>query len=202
MKLSDNKKWTIWRVLFGTEAELGKRVLPLFGLSMFMFMFAIGVGYYLGDSLPEEFLADILAQIPEVSDNFAVLIYRIVSNNVLVSVMLIISGIIVGIPPLLLILYNGFIVGWISFLAAREMGIWNTLMSLLPHGIIEIPTINFCAALGLGLGYELVNSFRKRGNIREYLVNSAKLLLKRIIPFLVIAAVVESALIALLLNSL
>jgi stage II sporulation protein M len=189
-------------VLFGTEADLGKRVLPLFGLSMFMFMFAIGVGYYLGDSLPEDFLIDILAQIPEPSDNFAVLIYRIVSNNVLVSAMLIISGIIFGLPPLLLILYNGFIVGWISFLAASEMGIWYTLMSLLPHGIIEIPTINFCAALGLGLGYELVNSFRKRGNVREYLINTVKLLLKRIIPFLVIAAIVESALISLLLNSL
>ena len=169
---------------------------------MFAFLFAIGVGFYLGDSLPQHFLEDILAQIPKPSDNLAVLIYRIASNNLLVSAMLILSGIVIGLPPLLLILYNGFIVGWVAYLASTEMGIWYTLMSLLPHGIIEIPTINFCAALGVGLGYELVNSFRKRGNVKEYLTNSVMLFLKRVIPFIVVAAIVETALISVLLNSI
>jgi uncharacterized membrane protein SpoIIM required for sporulation len=66
---------------------------------------------------------------------------------------------------------------------------------MLPHGIIEIPTITFSAAMGMGLGYQLIHQLRKKGGIKEYLLDSANLFIKRIVPFLVIAAIIETYLI-------
>jgi uncharacterized membrane protein SpoIIM required for sporulation len=65
----------------------------------------------------------------------------------------------------------------------------------LPHGIIEIPTITFSAAMGMGLGYQLIHQLRKRGSLKNYIVDSAKMFIKRIIPLLIIAAIIETVLI-------
>jgi stage II sporulation protein M len=164
-----------------------------------MFSFSIFTGYYLGDNVNPNVFEGVLSNIPDPSEtDFLGLLSAISINNITASLLFIISGLIIGIPPLLFIAFNGFFVGWIAYSVSREMGLIFVVATMLPHGIIEIPTITFSAAMGMGLGYQLIHQLRKKGGIKEYLLDSANLFIKRIVPFLVIAAIIETYLIMVL----
>ena len=69
------------------------------------------------------------------------------------------------------------------------------IATLLPHGIIEIPTIILCSAMGVGLGYKIVHRILRRDGLQKYAIESIMVFIKRIIPLLVLAAGIETALI-------
>ena len=97
-----------------------------------------------------------------------------------------------GIVPLFSAFVNGGLVGWF---VQQEGGI--VLVAIIPHGIFEIPAFLISTAIGLRVGREV---FRSRGE--RYLGGEMKMglwvFLTLILPLLVIAAIIESALIALL----
>jgi uncharacterized membrane protein SpoIIM required for sporulation len=49
--------------------------------------------------------------------------------------------------------------------------------------------------MGVGLGYSIIHRVMRREGLQEYMVESAKVFIKRIIPLLVLAAGIETALI-------
>lgn len=119
----------------------------------------------------------------------------ILSNNVMASFLFVLSGFLVGIPPLIFMAFNGFFIGYISWNAAQAQGLLFVFATILPHGIVEIPTILLCAAMGMGLGFEIINSLFKRGKIVKYGRQTVSVFIKRIVPLLVFAAGIETALI-------
>jgi stage II sporulation protein M len=116
-------------------------------------------------------------------------------NNVLALFIFMASGILLGIPPLMFIAFNGFFIGYIAFTAAQIQGLGFVFATILPHGVIEIPAIILSSSMGVGLGYQIIHRLMKREGIRIYVLNSIKVFTRRIVPLLVLAAGIETALI-------
>lgn len=197
MDLSEKRGPTVMGVLFGAQTEYVKTLAPVFALSLFLFIFSTFMGYSMGEDIPVSVFEGILSNIPDPTESTSIEMFiAILSNNVLASFLFLASGIVVGLPPLLFIIVNGFFVGWVSYSVASELGLGFVVSTLLPHGIIEIPAITLCAAMGVGLGYQLINKLRRIGGLQRYVQDSLSLFVKRIVPLLIVAAIIETALIA------
>ena len=121
--------------------------------------------------------------------------FAILSNNVFASFVFMASGVFIGIPPLMFMVLNGFFIGYIAYNAAQLQGIGFVLATILPHGVIEIPTILLCGAMGVGFGYQIIHKLMRREGLKKYVIESLMVFIKRVIPLLVLAAGIETALI-------
>lgn len=182
--------------LFGAQADYVRALGPLFALSIFLFVFSTFMGYSMGDEIKASVFEDVLSGLPDPSEASDLELFSaILTNNVIASFIFLASGVVVGVPPLLFIVLNGFFVGWIAYSAAAEMGLGLVFMTLLPHGVIEIPAITLCAAMGVGLGYQIINKLRRREGLQRYVADSLNVFITRIIPLLILAALIETGLI-------
>jgi stage II sporulation protein M len=157
------------------------------------------MGYSLGDQISPMSFEGVLSNIPDPYEVgsfefFTALVY----NNVFASLIFIVSGLFIGIPPLMFMAFNGLFIGYVAFNAAQIQGLGFVFATILPHGVIEIPAIVLSAAMGVGFGYKIIHRIMRRGGRQEYAVESVKVFIKRIIPLLVLAAGIETALIYLL----
>src|SRR3989344_1072322 len=80
------------------------------------------------------------------------LIFR---NNFQAAILGLFGGIIIGIIPLLSVAFNLFILGYLSdFLAtAKTQGLLIFAVTILPHGVVEIPLFLLAASFGIRLGF-------------------------------------------------
>jgi stage II sporulation protein M len=182
--------------LFGAQKDYVKSLGPIFALSLFLFMFSIFMGYSMGNEIPASVFEGVLSNIPDPSQSTDLELFSaILTNNVIACFIFLVSGVLVGVPPLMFIALNGFFVGWVSYSAASELGLGFVLMTLLPHGVIEIPAITLSVAMGVGLGYQIVNKLRRRDGLQRYVVDSLNVFITRIVPMLIVAAIIETGLI-------
>jgi stage II sporulation protein M len=193
-KLAENRKTL--DLLTGGKTEFLKNLSPIFALTIFLYIFSFFMGYIMGDQISPEILEGIFSNIPDPSSstNFE-FFTALVVNNIVASFLLMILGLFLGIPSLLGIIVNGFLVGWVSYIGANKFGFAFVFLTLAPHGIIEIPTISLSAAIGVGLGYKIINRIRNEKGVRAYLLDSIKFFFMRIIPLLIVAAIIETTLI-------
>lgn len=123
-------------------------------------------------------------------------------NNTIKSIFIIFAGAVFGVLPIVFLLINGMILG---YLGAEKMGdqlLPLFLKGILPHGIIEIPAIIIACAYGLRFGAIVLQSlfgFLQAAR-RVRLALEMKRFIKLTVPlmlFLVvalfIAAVIESS---------
>lgn len=137
-----------------------------------------------------------MSNIPDPTESTSLEMFlAILYNNVFASFIFMLSGVIIGIPPLMFMAFNGFFVGYVSYNAAQVQGIGFVLATILPHGVIEIPIIILCGTMGVGFGYQLLHKLMRREGLRKYVVESVVVFIKRVIPLLVLAAGIETALI-------
>jgi len=176
-----------------------KKVKTHFIFSLILF-FTIGI---IGFIFPIFFVEEIknfiqeLIQLTAGMNSFELTLY-IIYNNIKSAIFAIVLGIAFGILPIGIIILNGYVLGFISNKTASVEGIF-ILWKLLPHGIFEIPAVLLSTALGLKLGlflftYSGKNKLKEFGN---WLINSFKVFIFIIIPFLVLAGIIEGILIAL-----
>jgi stage II sporulation protein M len=146
-------------------------------------MFSIFAGYALGDQTSAQSFEGVLSNIPDPTEASSLEMFMaILYNNVVASFLFVVSGFLVGIPPLMFMAFNGFFIGYISWNAVQTQGVLFVLATILPHGIIEIPSILLSAAMGMGLGFKIIHGLMRRGG-------------RRVVPLLVFAAGIETALI-------
>lgn len=177
---------------FGNQADYVRNLSPLFGLCLGLFIFSLTAGFYTKSNITQDILEELLGVFPELEKmDITQFFLFILFNNVLKSFLWMILGIVGSIPPIFYTAFNGFLIGNISYFVAQENGIVFTAAALIPHGIIEIPTILLSQAAGMGLGYALINSLRGRGSIRMEFARMFRLFTSRIIPLLLVAAVFE-----------
>jgi stage II sporulation protein M len=77
-------------------------------------------------------------------------------NNFTASIIMILSGVLLSIYPLIGLLMNGMVVGYVMALTAKtgQIPIWALVsFGILPHGILEIPAFLLAGAMGIKLGY-------------------------------------------------
>lgn len=194
LKLS--KKRGLVGVFFADNEDYMNKIVPLIAVSTIVFVFSIFAGYSLGDQTSAQSFEGVLSNIPDPTESSSLEMFTaILSNNVMASSIFVVSGFIAGIPPLMFMAFNGFFIGYIAWNAAQAQGILFVFATILPHGVIEIPTILLCSSMGIGLGFQTIHSLLRRGELGKFSRETATLFIKRIVPLLVFAAGVETALI-------
>jgi stage II sporulation protein M len=126
-------------------------------------------------------------------DNPSILLFLIIFiNNAIKALGIVFLGILLGLPPLLFIGLNGFILGGFGS-ALESVNGWRYVMaSFVPHGVIEIPVILLATALGLTVGMESLKWLaRRESRVKLQLSDSLKVYLRWILPGLAVAAIIE-----------
>lgn len=182
--------------IFGRQLDYVLELKPLFLLSLVLFCFSLVAGYSTGTTIGLEAINEKLQLLPSfeelsVLQVLMTLFTFIFVNNTVVSIMMISSGIFFGVPSLFLIALNGFGTGGDIYNLGLENGVPYVLMLLAPHGIIEISTIILSSAVGLSVGYSLINKLRGSGNLKIQILRALRLFMSKIIPLLLIAALIE-----------
>ncbi|MBS7611872.1 stage II sporulation protein M [Candidatus Bathyarchaeota archaeon] len=119
----------------------------------------------------------------------AVLIFL---NNFIKSLLVILLGFLIGIPPIVFLIFNGLILGAVARYGFASIGFTGTLASILPHGIIELPSVLVASALGLNVGWEAwIGVLGKESRVKTVVVRSLKIFFKVITPLLAVAAFIE-----------
>jgi uncharacterized membrane protein SpoIIM required for sporulation len=135
------------------------------------------------------------AQIPEEERSFSA--FYITVNNIKVSVNAFASGILGGVPTLMILAFNGYFLGTIAFLYFNTTpGIdvnlpMYFLAGVAPHGAIELPAIFVAGAAGMLLGFSWVfPGGRSRGEaLRDAARDAFKLLMTCALTLLVAGAI-------------
>lgn len=179
-------------LVFGRYADYVWGLRPLFLLCLLLFVFSLTMGFYLGDRIQGEVLNEVLETLPDFENLSPPMLFLfIVVNNIFKSFLWMVLGVIFSLPSLFFTILNGFLIGWFSYSVQLEQGLPFTAAALVPHGIIEIPTILLSSAAGMGLGYQMINLLRKRSGLRAEFKKALSLFIWRIAPLLILAAVVE-----------
>ena len=187
-----NKGRGITGWLIGPYRNYLQKLIPIFQLCSLLFTFSVGMGFLLGNRLPQTALQDLMGTFPDISNmNSFDLFSFILVNNALKSLLFMAGGILAGVPPLFFVVFNGFFIGWISYMLYSLEGIEYLVAGLAPHGVIEVPVIILCMAMGMGLGYEVLNRLRGRGELGKEARLAFGFFITRALPLLVLAAVIE-----------
>ncbi len=116
-------------------------------------------------------------------------------NNTTSSFFGMFFGIFLGIFPLISLIFNGYLLGFVASISVSEAGpliLWR----LFPHGIFELPAL----FLSLSMGLKLATFVLKKNvwkELKNYSLNSMRVFILVVIPLLIIAAIIEGSLIVL-----
>jgi stage II sporulation protein M len=166
----------------------------LFSLLLF-FIFGI-IGFAFPIFFKEEIIKMIAELVKETEGLGVIGLTRfIIMNNTQGAFFAMILGIFFGIIPLIILIMNGYVLGFVSNQVAAQFG-GLVLWRLLPHGIFEIPAIVIAGGLGIKLGLFLFISKEKTWKeFKKSLANSLRAFILIVIPLLVIAGIIEGLLI-------
>ena len=74
-------------------------------------------------------------------------------NNSLKTLLAILLGPLLGLAPVIFLIVNGAILGAVIPVAVESKGLWHSIMTIVPHGIFELPAIFLGTSIGLKLGF-------------------------------------------------
>jgi len=114
-------------------------------------------------------------------------------NNLKSSFFGMVFGVFLGIFSVISILVNGYILGFVASISVQESG-FSILWKLFPHGIFELPAVFISLGMGLKFGTFIFQKNKKK-KFLEFLWNSLRVFVFVITPLLIIAAMIEGALI-------
>ena len=125
------------------------------------------------------------------------LFFNILVQNVVASIFVLISGVIVGIIPIFAIGSNGFGLGVLYCQAAEVSGYSKAALKILPYGVFEIPALLVAASYGLWLGVMVVRRMRGKEStlLRLQIEHAFRRYFAVAFPLLIVAAAIETALI-------
>ena len=125
------------------------------------------------------------------------LFFNILVQNVVATIFVLISGVIVGIIPTFAIASNGFGLGVLYRQAAEVSGYTNAALKVLPYGVFEIPALLIAASYGLWLGVMAVRRMRGMEStlLRVHIEHAFRRYFAVVFPLLIVAAAIETTLI-------
>jgi stage II sporulation protein M len=115
-------------------------------------------------------------------------------NNTLKTVLAILLGSVFGIIPVVFLLANGIALGVVFSLSAQSRGVWLSLLSIVPHGILELPAVFLGTSIGLMIGTHVMKRlFRPSATtLGAELACALRFFCTVILPLLFIAALIEA----------
>jgi stage II sporulation protein M len=125
------------------------------------------------------------------------LFFNILVQNVMATIFVILSGVIVGIVPTFAISSNGFGLGVLYRQAVEVSGYSKAALKVLPYGVFEIPALLIAASYGLWLGVMVVRRMRGKEStlLRIQIEHAFRRYFAVVFPLLIVAAAIETALI-------
>ena len=125
------------------------------------------------------------------------LFFNILVQNVMATIFVLISGVIVGIIPTFAVSSNGFGLGVVYRQAAEVSGYAKAALKVLPYGVFEIPALLIAASYGLWLGVMVVRRMRGKETtlLRIHIEHAFRRYFAVVFPLLIVAAAIETALI-------
>ena len=142
-----------------------------------------------------EFIKNLMIELSEriKGMNFLQLFVFIIKNNLSVAFIGMLLGIVLGIAPIFLAFFNGYVLGFVSSKTVSATNFF-VLFRLVPHGIFELPALVLSLGLGLKLGISVLVK-NKKENFFSNLKNSLIVFIYVVLPLLIIAAIIETSLI-------
>jgi stage II sporulation protein M len=115
-------------------------------------------------------------------------------NNAVKTLLAIFLGTILGIIPGFFLLANGVALGIAWSLSANARGAWFSLLSIVPHGVLELPAVFLGTSIGLMIGVQALKRLAGRANttIGAELAQGLRYFCTVILPLLLVAALVEA----------
>jgi len=161
----------------------------LFALTAIMGYFAAELNPAMAASWTKE-----LEMLKWIMDQPPILIMIIIFlKNLLSCAMAILLGLGLGLVPLLVVTSNGFLLGIVSYGAIQKAGVLYLLAGILPHGIIELPTVLLSIAIGFRLGHLLIFALLgEEADLSGETRMAVHFLLRWIMPLLLVAAAIET----------
>ncbi len=160
-----------------------------------VFFVSLVVGALIGQNTIEELMRQfgaVLEPLASTGNLSLLLVLLIFINNAVKALGIILLGILLGLPPLLFIGLNGFILGGLGSALESVKGWTYVVASFVPHGVIEIPVILLAAALGLTVGMESLKWLvRRESRVKPQLSDCLRVYLRWVLPGLAIAAIIE-----------
>lgn len=182
-------------VAFVKDYLLSLRKFILFSLAVFVL--ALFFGYFSAQSSPAKVMPILnnfqetfgpILEMPPPAQFLAIFL-----NNSLTVLLVIFLGIILGVFPFLVLSFNGFFIGIVSYFVQAERGWFLVFALIMPHGIIEIPAILIACAVGFRMGKVLLAIlFRKQGDFKRETKTALIFFLKFLLPLLLLAAAIET----------
>jgi len=161
-----------------------------------IFLITILLGVLIGQNAALEVLRRLGGLVERFArtENLSLLLFLLIFlNNGIKALAIIFLGVLLGIPPLLFIGLNGFIVGSVGSALESALGWKYVMASVVPHGVIEVPMLLLATALGLTLGMESFKWLtRRESQVKLQLSECLKVYLKWILPGIAIAAIIET----------
>jgi stage II sporulation protein M len=161
-----------------------------------IFFVSLALGTLFGRNLAEELmglLGGILGfSAPTAGLSFLIFL-GVFINNAIKALGLVFLGILLGVPSVLIIGLNGFILGGFGAVLEPANGWTYVIASFVPHGVVEIALILLAAALGLTLGTESFKwLLRRESRMKSQMSDCLRVYVRLIIPGLAIAAAIEA----------
>jgi len=193
-----------WKETIPLEIYTQRKPL-LLALAIFLLAFAIGWGSSIVDpAFAELILSERYVSMTEenIANNDPMAVYKdgsmlggalgIMGNNLLVAMNCFISGIFLGIGTLMIMLYNGIMVGTFQqFFFARGVG-WESVLGIWTHGTIEIACIIVAGGAGLVLAKGLIwPGTLSRSRAFQLSGLSGLRIMAGIAPLIILAGIIE-----------
>jgi len=158
-----------------------------------LLIFFIYLGIYLSPTTGADTVAEVRGWVePVVEMGPLVTLVFIIINNVVKAIVVIVSGVLLGIPAFLFIAVNGMTIGSLAGAIGSKAGYVVVAAGLLPHGVIELPALILATALSFSVGKEALSwMLRRESHLKGQLRSALSVYTKVVFPALVVAAIVE-----------
>lgn len=125
--------------------------------------------------------------------SFELFIFILLRNS-FIGLLVMLTGLLIGLPSILILISNGLVIGAIVGWLLNVYSLKVVVSGILPHGIFEIPAIIICGAYGMRIGASVMGKIRRRddGLISENLLEGLKAFVSKALPLFITAALVES----------
>lgn len=178
------------------------QLIPALILAIMLFTAGAMVGYVQHEAISGfaaqqlSQLGDMVEQMQQSEQPGLFLFGFIFLGNTLTVALVMVFGVVFGIYPVFVLLFNGLLLGYVMQTAAQSVDVssWELfLYGILPHGILELPVVFLAAAYGMRLGqtvwrYLMVRVSSQRDLLRERVEQFHQV--RRQFPMLLITCVV------------
>jgi stage II sporulation protein M len=173
-----------------------KSIRVFIGITVLIFLVTAVMGYFAAaadSALAANWMNELEMFKWILSLNPLLIMLAIFLKNLLACAMSVLLGLGFGLVPLLVLTSNGFMIGVVSYSIIHKQGLLYLIAGIVPHGIIELPTILLGISLGFRLGYLLaLTILGEKVDLAGETRIAVHFLVRWFLPLLFLAAAIET----------